>query len=105
MGPVCTLMVGRLDDWLKVVAEKQGNHRRSEDSRLGRRCRDEEGVRDLPRTGVSPEAALGSLPQPPPLERVHRRGRRDLPAIRMAEEVQRVRRRGGGPGWIGRWTR
>ena len=23
MGPVCTLMVGRLDDWLKVVAEKQ----------------------------------------------------------------------------------
>ena len=24
MGPVCTLMVGRLDDWLKVVAEKQG---------------------------------------------------------------------------------
>jgi transaldolase len=24
MGPVCTIMVGRLDDWLKVVAEKQG---------------------------------------------------------------------------------
>ena len=24
MGPVCTLMVGRLDDWLKVVTEKQG---------------------------------------------------------------------------------
>ena len=24
MGPVCTLMVGRLDDWLKVVAEKHG---------------------------------------------------------------------------------
>ena len=24
MGPVCTLMVGRLDDWLKAVAEKQG---------------------------------------------------------------------------------
>jgi len=24
MGPVCTLMVGRLDDWLKVVAEKDG---------------------------------------------------------------------------------
>ena len=23
MGPVCTLMVGRLDDWLKAVAEKQ----------------------------------------------------------------------------------
>jgi len=23
MGPVCTLMVGRLDDWLKVVQEKQ----------------------------------------------------------------------------------
>jgi transaldolase len=24
MGPVCTIMVGRLDDWLKLVAEKQG---------------------------------------------------------------------------------
>jgi transaldolase len=23
MGPVCTIMVGRLDDWLKLVAEKQ----------------------------------------------------------------------------------
>jgi transaldolase len=23
MAPVCTLMVGRLDDWMKVVAEKQ----------------------------------------------------------------------------------
>ena len=22
MGPVCTIMVGRLDDWLKVLAEK-----------------------------------------------------------------------------------
>jgi transaldolase len=24
MGPVCTLMVGRLDDWLKAAAEKKG---------------------------------------------------------------------------------
>ncbi len=24
MGPVCTIMVGRIDDWLKVVAEKEG---------------------------------------------------------------------------------
>ena len=24
MGPVCTLMVGRLDDWLRVVAEREG---------------------------------------------------------------------------------
>jgi len=24
MGPVCTLMVGRLDDWLKIVAMKEG---------------------------------------------------------------------------------
>ena len=24
MGPVCTIMVGRLDDWLKVSAEKEG---------------------------------------------------------------------------------
>ena len=24
MGPVCTIMVGRLDDWLKIVAERDG---------------------------------------------------------------------------------
>jgi transaldolase len=24
MGPICTIMVGRLDDWLKVVIEKEG---------------------------------------------------------------------------------
>jgi transaldolase len=24
MGPVCTIMVGRLDDWIKVLAEKEG---------------------------------------------------------------------------------
>ena len=24
MGPVCTIMVGRLDDWLKAVMEKEG---------------------------------------------------------------------------------
>lgn len=24
MGPVCTIMVGRLDDWLKILMEKQG---------------------------------------------------------------------------------
>ena len=24
MGPICTIMVGRLDDWLKVVMEKEG---------------------------------------------------------------------------------
>jgi transaldolase len=24
MGPVCTIMVGRLDDWLRLVAEKEG---------------------------------------------------------------------------------
>src|SRR6202030_2640483 len=24
MGPVCTIMVGRLDDWLKVVMERDG---------------------------------------------------------------------------------
>ena len=24
MGPVCTIMVGRLDDWLKVVAARDG---------------------------------------------------------------------------------
>ena len=44
MGPVCTIMVGRLDDWLKVVAGK-GRHRHdARKSRMGGSGSDEKGV-------------------------------------------------------------
>ena len=36
MGPVCTIMVGRLDDWLKVIADETGYHHRSKEPGMGR---------------------------------------------------------------------
>ena len=54
MGPVCTIMVGRLDDWLKVVADKQVVTRRSRVSRVGGRRGVQAGLSPLPRARVSP---------------------------------------------------
>ena len=47
MGPVCTIMVGRLDDWLKVVVEKENVCGRSRAPRMGGGCRVQEGVSDF----------------------------------------------------------
>ncbi len=46
MGPVCTIMVGRLDDWLKVAAGQKETLRRSRLSGVGRRRGLQEGVQD-----------------------------------------------------------
>ena len=45
MGPVCTIMVGRLDDWLKVVADKARISVDPGVSRVGRRRGVQEGLR------------------------------------------------------------
>ena len=94
MGPVCTIMVGRLDDWLKVVADKQVITRRSRLSGVGRRRGVQARLRALPRTRLPPAAALGRVPQSHALERTDRRRRRDLAAARLAEALQLLRRRG-----------
>ena len=39
MRPVCTIMVGRLDDWLKVLVEPRRHRRRPDGAELGRDCR------------------------------------------------------------------
>ena len=44
MGPVCTIMVGRLDDWLKVVMEREGISVDPGIPRVGRRGRLQEDV-------------------------------------------------------------
>ena len=51
MGPVCTIMVGRLDDWLKVVADKRDDHAWTRVPRVGGRRGLQEGVRALPERG------------------------------------------------------
>ena len=47
MGPVCTVMVGRLDDWLKVVAEKENIIANPEILGLGRCGCNEESLQDI----------------------------------------------------------
>jgi len=83
MGPVCTIMVGRLDDWLKILMEKQqlsvdpGYLEWAGVARLSRR------PTNVPRARLSAAAAFRGIPQSHALERVHRRRCGDLSALRM----------------------
>ena len=93
IGSVCTIMVGRLDDWLKVVAEKR-------DISVDPGVLEWAGVAVFKKTyqlfqaaRLSTPPALSGLPQPHALERVHRRRRRDLATTQVAAPVQRQRRR------------
>ena len=96
MGPVCTIMVGRLDDWLKVVADSR-NERGSRRARMGRRGGVQEDLPPVPGAAVPIPAAVGRLPEPHALERADRRRRRDLAAARVAEALQQIRDRRRAP--------
>ena len=68
MGPVCTIMVGRLDDWLKVAAEK-------ENITIDPGYLEWAGVavfkktyRDLPRARLPDPVTFSGVPQPHALE-------------------------------------
>ena len=91
MGPVCTIMVGRLDDWLKVVADKQGiltdpGHLEWAGVAAFKKAYEIYSERGLPDT-----AAFCGVPQPLPLERAHRRRRRHFSAacVASADQCQR----------------
>ncbi len=93
MGPVCTIMVGRLDDWLKVVAER-------ENISVDPGYFEWAGVAVLKKTykifrerGYRLAPALGGVSQSHALERIHRRRRRDFSAARLAGSLQRQRHR------------
>ena len=60
MGPVCTIMVGRLDDWLKVVMEKRETIGRSRLSGVGRRSGLQEGLQDYT---ASADTGCGFFPR------------------------------------------
>ena len=86
MGPVCTIMVGRLDDWLNGGARTS---RRPRAPRMGRCGRHEEDLPALQGAGLPHAPAFGGLPQPHALVRVHRRGRGGDAHPPLAETLQR----------------
>ena len=91
LGSVCTLMVGRLDDWLKLVADKR-------DISVDPGVLEWAGVAVFKKAyaiykerGYRTAAPVGRLPQSHALERVHRRRRRDFAAAQVAGALQRER--------------
>ena len=68
MGPVCTIMVGRLDDWLKVLSRKGQHCGRSRVPRMGGRRSVKESLSSLPRTRISNAIAFRGFSQPHALE-------------------------------------
>ena len=68
MGPVCTIMVGRLDDWLKVIQEKAGPQSSGGDAGMGRHRSIQENVQDISRARLSGAPACRSVPQRHALE-------------------------------------
>ena len=97
ISPVCTIMVGRLDDWLKVVLDKQ-------DISTDPGYLEWAGVAVFKKTyalfverGYRDPPALGRFPQPHALERADRRGRGRLAPVLVAGAFQRQRHPRGPP--------
>ena len=89
--PVCTLMIGRLDDWLRVVTERDGiaAHPDALDWAGDRGL--QAGICALPRARLPGAAARRRIPPPAPLDRARRRRRHPHHAPRLAGPVQRER--------------
>ena len=91
MGPVCTLMVGRLDDWLKVQAERDSITLDPGYLEWAGVAVFKKAYALFQRARLSHPPALRRVPQSHALERIHRRRRGDLPALLLADALQRVR--------------
>ena len=105
MGPVCTIMVGRLDDWLKVKADKEGILTDPGHLEWAGVAVFKKAYQIYHRAGVPDQAAIGGVPQPFSLERAHRWRHCGLAAACLAGAHQRQRhprratnRPPGGPG-------
>ena len=81
MGPVCTIMVGRLDDWLKVVMEREGISTDPGHLEWAGVAVFKKTYRLFQERGYRAAPALSRVSQSHALERVHRRRRRDLAAL------------------------
>ena len=93
MGPVCTIMVGRLDDWLKAVAKRDVVTVDPGVLEWAGVAVFKRAYEIFQRARVPHPAAVGGLPQPHALEPARRRRRRHLPAVRVAGAAQRQRHR------------
>ena len=103
--PVCTIMVGRLDDWMRVLVERDDIAVHPDALDWAGIAAFKRAVADLPRARLPDTAAGRRLPAPPPLDRAGGRGRRADDDPRLAGALQRQRdrprvtdRRAGRPG-------
>ena len=93
MRPVCTLMVGRLDDWLKVVAKREGVTITPAISTGAASPSSRRPTASSRRAAIAPAARRGLSP-PYALVGADRRRRRADDPLRVAGAVQQVRYRG-----------
>ena len=105
MGPVITLMMGRLEDWLRVQTERDGIVA-DPTACPGRASRSSSGpYAEFGARGLRARLAGRRDPPPPPLVGAHRRRRRHHDAGDLAAPLQRVRRSRSGRGWTNRSSR
>ena len=87
MGPVVTIMVGRLDDWMKTVVEREGIDIDPEYLEWAGVAAFKKAYGIFLERGFQARRARRRLPQPAAVDRAGRRRHRALPAVRLAGEV------------------
>ena len=92
-SPVCSLMVGRLDDWVKVLVERDDIALDPAAAELGGDRGLQARVRALPGARLPDAAARGGVPPPAALDGARGRRRRAHDPARVAGPVQRQRHR------------
>ena len=97
MGPVITLMMGRLEDWLRVLTERDGVVADPTALPWSGVAVFKRAVHRVPGARPPGSAARRGHPPPPPLVRADRRRRRHHAAVGLAAAFQRVRGRGPPP--------
>ena len=90
MSPVCTMMIGRLDDWMQVLIKRDNIDIDPVLRSLGRHRRVQEGLRDLQGARLPYPAALSRIPPSRPLVRTDRRRPRADHSVRVGPEDQRL---------------
>ena len=95
MTPIATIMIGRLDDWMKVLVERDDLAVHPDAPNWAGRRRVQARLRDLPRARLPDPAARRGLPPPPPLDRARRRRRQHDAPLPLAGPLQRQRDRPG----------
>ncbi len=94
MAPVCTIMIGRTDDWVKAADKRDGITVASGRARVGRRRGLQASCSHLRRAWLPHASAGCRLPPSPALVGAHRRRRVDDHPVRLAAALQRLVGRG-----------